>query len=192
MIVEQVYRVRAIINNLLQFSRPSDYLTVTVKVDTNRVIKDTLVLVRHDLGKKSIKVNLDMRASTLVEANHQQLQQVFINLIVNAINAMEATDKASVLTIRSRNWRDQGVLVSVRDNGCGIDPLVLPRIFDPFFTRSKGGTGLGLSVSYGILERYGAEIQVRSRVGAGSCFYLWLHKHSVIEEKDDVLVRSIV
>lgn len=170
LIIKQVYRIRSIINNLLQYSRPADYEAYDAAVDLNQVVHDSLMLVRHDLDRKQINVGLDLRAGNRVSGNHQQFQQVLINLIVNAINAASA---GGDITIRSRDWKGRGALLLVRDNGCGIAPDILPRIFDPFFTKTNGGTGLGLSVSYGILQRYNAEIEVRSRPGVGSCFYIW-------------------
>ncbi|MEH6629131.1 MAG: ATP-binding protein, partial [Motiliproteus sp.] len=188
LIVQQVYRIRALINNLLQYSRPSDYLSQITKLDINKVVNDTLILVKHDLAGHQVKVKLDLRAKQLIGGNPQQFQQVLINLFVNATKAM---DQGGLLTIRSRNWKDQGVLLSVKDDGCGIDEKILPRIFDPFFTQTKGGSGLGLSVSYGILQRYGAEIQVKSKQGQGTCFFIWLQKEPEIDEEGDALIQSI-
>ncbi|WP_020593965.1 sensor histidine kinase [Kiloniella laminariae] len=184
LVIQQVYRIRAIINNLLQYSRPSDYQNQAIPVDINRVVSDTLVLVQHDLERKKISLALDLRSTRPVEGNHQQFQQVLINLVVNAVHATVAGGQ---ITLRSRNWRDQGVLLVVRDNGCGIPDDVLPRIFDPFYTGTNSGTGLGLSVSYGILQRYQAKIEVRSRPGIGSCFYIWFQpaEGKVIEGIDD-------
>jgi len=190
LIIEQVYRIRSIISNLLQYSRPNDYMAELSKMDLNKVVMDTLVLVRHDLSKKSIRLKLDLRASSPLRCNPQQLQQVLINLIVNAVSAMGALERSGQLTIRSRN-RGDGVMLVVKDNGCGIDSGVLPRIFDPFFTRTQGGSGLGLSVSYGILERLGGEISVRSRPGIGSCFFVWLPLNPRVNEAEDALIRSI-
>ncbi|MEH6651087.1 MAG: cache domain-containing protein [Motiliproteus sp.] len=215
LIIQQVYRIRAIINNLLQYSRPSDYLAQLTPMDINRVINDTLMLVRHDLAKNSIRLRLDLRASRTLHGNPQQYQQVLINLIVNAVNAISkgsaigltagsnsgstigsnsgsATGRnKGVLTIRTRDRAD-GVMVLVSDNGCGIDQAILPRIFDPFFTRTKGGSGLGLSVSYGILERYGAQIEVRSRPNVGSTFFVLLQADPKIDEAGDALIRSVI
>ncbi|MCW8887411.1 MAG: cache domain-containing protein [Motiliproteus sp.] len=188
LIIQQVYRIRALINNLLQYSRPSDYLSQTVQLDINQVVRDTLVLVKHDLSNKQILVKQDLRADVMIGGNPQQFQQVLINLIVNATNAMEAGGK---LIIRTRNWRDQGVLLVVKDNGCGIDQQILPRIFDPFFTKTQGGSGLGLSVSYGILQRFGGEIQVKSKVDHGSTFFVWLQKEPEVDEEGDALIQSI-
>ncbi|MCZ4282551.1 cache domain-containing protein [Kiloniella laminariae] len=185
LVIQQVYRIRAIINNLLQYSRPSDYQNQAMPVDINRVVSDTLVLVQHDLERKKIGLELDLRASRPVDGNHQQFQQVLINLIVNAV---QATETGGRVILRSRNWRDRGVVLVVRDSGSGIAADVLPRIFDPFYTGRNSGTGLGLSVSYGILQRYKAEIEVRSRPGIGSCFFIWFRpaKGKVIEGLDDV------
>ncbi len=107
LIVEQVYRIRAIITNLLQYSRPGDYSTELSLMDPNQVIKDTLVLVRHDLARKSIRLQLDLRASRPLRSNPQQLQQVLINLIVNAVNAIAV--QSSLLPTQgalmvSRHW----------------------------------------------------------------------------------------
>lgn len=187
LIIQQVYRIRSIINNLLHYSLPSDYQTSWSDVNINEVINDTLVLVHHDLDQRNIKLSLDLRSTEYVCGNHQQFQQVLINLIVNAMHALEADGK---ITIRTRNWRDKGVLMVVRDGGCGISEEALPRIFDPFYTQTKSGTGLGLYVSSGILNRYGAEILVRSRVGVGSCFFVWLYSEPVQQIKNDALVNS--
>ena len=173
LIIQQVYRIRAIINNLLQYSRPEDYQIPMSNVNINEVIHDTIALVQHDLNRRKIDLQLDLRSTMSVNGNHQQFQQVLINLLVNAMNAHQ--DAEGKVTVRTRNWRGNGVLMVVHDNGRGISPEVLPRIFDPFFTQTKSGTGLGLYVSSGILTRYGAEILVRSRIGVGSCFFVWFY-----------------
>ncbi len=189
LIIEQVYRIRTIINNLLQYSRPSDYRPLLTPLDINQVINDTLVLVRHDLAKKSIRLKLDLRARRSLHGNPQHYQQVLINLIVNAVNALADQPQTGHLTIRSRD-RDDGVLVLVKDNGCGIDRQVLPRIFDPFFSRTQGGTGLGLSVSYGILQRYYGQIEVRSRPGVGSSFFVLLQADPRVNHAAEAEVLS--
>ena len=172
LIIQQVFRIRSIINNLLQYSRTESFQEAWMDVNINTVVNDTLALVHHDLSRRKMKLNLDLRSNLIVKGNHQQFQQVLINLIVNAMNAQK---KEGQITIRSRNWKDQGVLMVVKDNGPGIKKEILPRIFDPFFTQISGGTGLGLYVSSGILNRFGAEILVRSRVGVGTSFYIWFY-----------------
>ncbi len=171
LIVQQVERIRCIINDLLQFSRPGEHLPVRVAVDVNEIVQATELLVKHDLGQKQIQLKMDLRARRRIAGNRQQLQQVLINLIVNATAAVSADGR---ITVRSRDWRDSGVLLSVSDNGCGIAADLLGRIFDPFFSRTDGGTGLGLSVTYSILQSMNAEINVRSRVGCGTAFFIWI------------------
>lgn len=188
LIIQQVDRIRAIITNLLQYARPGDTMIQIAQVDLNRVVQDALVLVRHDLIRQGVRLHLDLRADRLVGGNHQQFQQVLINLIVNAMNAMQVGGR---LVVRSRNWRHEGVLLTVRDNGRGIAPDTLSCIFDPFFSRTPGGTGLGLSISHGILQRYGAEVRVRSRVGVGTVFFIWLPCNPDINPEEENLLRSI-
>lgn len=171
LIIEQVERIRSIINNLLQYSRPDDFHTELGPVDINRIIADTLPLVKHDLARHQITLKLDLRATRDAVGQRQQLQQVLINLMVNANNAMPDGGK---LTLRSRNWRDNGVLLVVADNGCGMDAETLSHIFAPFYSKTQGGTGLGLAVTQTLLQRLRAEIAVRSRPGVGTRFYIWL------------------
>ena len=171
LIIQQVERIRSIINDLLQFSRPGDHSPALVPLELNEIVQATELLVKHDLGQKQISLNMDLRASNRVAANRQQLQQVLINLIVNATAAVGQNGR---ITVRSRDWRNTGVLLSISDNGCGIAADMLGRIFDPFFSRTSGGTGLGLSVTYSILQSMNAEINVRSREGHGTTFFIWI------------------
>lgn len=173
MIIQQVDRIRIIINDLLQFSRPGEYTNTYTKLAINHVIQSTIILIKHDLSAKNILLSLDLRATAEIESNRQQLQQVLINLLMNAI---AACDKQGKIIIRSRDWRNEGVMISVKDNGCGIPADALNRIFDPFFSRTPGGTGLGLSVSYSILQGLDAQIAVRSKVNRGTQFFIWLPK----------------
>ena len=112
--------------------------------------------------------------------NRNELQQVIVNLMVNAIHAMP---DGGVMTLATRDWDDIGVSISVTDSGAGIAPEILPRIFDPFFTtRKQHGSGLGLSVSYGLLARYGNRITVTSEVGKGTVFTIWLRAEPVYQD----------
>lgn len=180
LINEQIQRIRVIVTNLLQFARPAEFAGYVETVEVNRLLSDCLVLVRHQLGKRRIAVTQDCRATREVAINRNELQQVLINLMANAIHAMP---EGGVLTLETRDWEDEGVTVTVRDTGVGIAPEVLPRIFDPFFTtRKQQGTGLGLSISYGLLERYGNRITVSSEPGRGATFTVWLHVEPVYAE----------
>ncbi|MDX5444618.1 MAG: cache domain-containing protein [Zoogloeaceae bacterium] len=180
----QVDRIRLIVTKLLQFARPGDFAGYTENVDVAAVIEDCLLLTRHNLDRNDIEVVVEMRAAGPVEINRGELQQVLINLLVNAAQAMP---DGGTLTVASEDWLDEagvpvGVLLHVRDTGVGIAPEHLANIFDPFFTTKKeSGTGLGLSVTYTILERYGASIAVRSTQGEGTEFELRLYRQAVFQ-----------
>jgi two-component system, NtrC family, sensor kinase len=180
----QVDRIRLIVTKLLQFARPGDFAGYTENVDVAAVLEDCLLLTRHNLDRNDVEVVTELRASGPVEINRGELQQVLINLFVNAAQAMP---DGGTLTVVSEDWLDEagvpvGVLLRVRDTGVGIAPEHLANIFDPFFTTKKeSGTGLGLSVTYTILERYGASIGVCSTPGEGTEFELRLYRQAVFQ-----------
>lgn len=172
LIDEQVNRIRLIVTKLLQFARPAEYVDYVEAVDVNPLIGDCLVLVRHELKKSDIEVVQALQATLSAGINRNELQQVVINLLVNAIQAMPARGR---LAIATRNWDAKGVAISVQDSGQGIQPGDMNRIFDPFFsTKKQQGTGLGLSISYSLVERYGGKITVDSEPGHGATFTVWL------------------
>jgi signal transduction histidine kinase len=142
------------------------------EVNVNRVLRDTVGLIEHQLAKARVTVAWQLDESVgPMRGNHGKLQQVFLNLFLNARDAMEAEGRAGVLTIRS-SWDGELIHVEVADTGSGIPAENLSRIFDPFFTTKapKKGTGLGLSVTYGIVQEHGGEISVESTAGAGTRF----------------------
>jgi len=169
-IAKQTFRASEIVNSLLNFSRTST--TEFAMVDLNKVISETVTLLEHQLGKAHIdvKLALDERLPR-IRGNPGKLQQVFLNLFLNARDAMENGGTLAVKTARSQ---DRQVRVTVADSGAGIAAENLTRIFDPFFTTkaAKKGTGLGLSVSYGIVKEHGGEIEAASDLGAGTRFEL--------------------
>jgi PAS domain S-box-containing protein len=168
-IAKQTFRASEIVNSLLNFSRVSP--TAYDEVSLNRVVQETLGLIEHQLAQCGIRVELELDEHLPpVRANLGKLQQVFLNLFMNARDAMESGG-----TLRIRSHGDDGaVRVEVLDTGPGIPPEHLPRIFDPFFTTKTGrkGTGLGLSVTYGIVREHGGRIEAFSRPGEGTCFWL--------------------
>ena len=168
-IARQTFRASEIVNSLLNFSRTSP--TEFVSVDLNKVVNETLTLVEHQLAKSRIEVKLSLDpALPRIKGNPGKLQQVFLNLFLNARDAME---NGGTLAVRSAE-HDGLVRITVADSGAGIAQENLTRIFDPFFTTkaAKKGTGLGLSVSYGIVREHGGEIEVDSQPGAGTRFEL--------------------
>jgi hypothetical protein len=170
-IAKQTFRASEIVNSLLNFSRTST--TSLGDVSLNRVIQETLSLLEHQLQKSGIQVKTDLDPGLRpVHGNAGQLQQVFLNLILNARDAMSAGG-----TLEVRTWSDgSGARAEVADTGQGIAPEHLHRIYDPFFTTKavRKGTGLGLSVTYGIIQEHGGSIEVSNRPGGGATFRLEL------------------
>ena len=186
---EQVQRIQAIVTRLLQFARPGDFAGYAEAADVNGVVADCLVLTRHNLTRAGVRVETRLAATSSVEMNRGELQQVLINLLVNAMQAMP---EGGTLTVESQDSGGpghdpeafDGARILVRDTGCGIAPADLDRIFDPFFTTKKQeGTGLGLSISYAIIQRYGGRISVDSTPGAGTVFTLWLRRQAHYSEQ---------
>ncbi len=176
LIHEQVERIRLIVTKLLQFARPGEFAGYVDLVDVNAALADCLVLTRQHLSRRDIRVVQALAATCPVAINLQELQQVLINLIVNAVQAMPAGGTLTLETTDRDPATDaRGVCVTVRDTGGGIRAEDLARIFDPFFTTKKTqGTGLGLSISHTLIERYGGRITVDSAPGAGAVFAVWL------------------
>jgi two-component system NtrC family sensor kinase len=169
---QQIDRVRLIVAKLLQFARPGEYAGYIEDVAPNALVADSLVLVRHMLGRGGIEVRQALHATRTVRIAPTELQQVLINLMVNAIHAMP---RGGTLSLETADWSAHGVAIVVGDTGVGIRSEDLERIFDPFFTtRKHEGTGLGLSISYAILERYGATLTVESEPGQGARFTIRL------------------
>jgi signal transduction histidine kinase len=170
-IAKQTFRASEIVNSLLNFSRTSS--TEFADVDLNRVIRETISLIEHQLQKAGVRSEFDLASDLpLLKANAGKLQQVFLNLFLNARDAMSSGGLLAV-----RTWADEGVIrVEVADSGMGIATEHLGRIYDPFFTTKapKKGTGLGLSVTYGIIREHGGNIEVSSQLGQGTRFLIEL------------------
>jgi PAS domain S-box-containing protein len=172
-ITRQTFRASEIVNNLLNFSRTSG--TEFTDVDINKVISDTLALLEHQFKIAKIQVRSDLTPSlSPIQGNSGRLQQVFLNLFLNARDAMP---DGGTLSVETTNGDFVGVRVS--DTGSGIAPEHIHRIYDPFFTTKTSpkegqnrGTGLGLSVTYGIIQEHAGKIRVESNPEAGTTFAL--------------------
>ncbi len=186
LIIEQVYRIRAIVEKLLQYARPTQYAGYLEEVDVNTVVEDTLALVKHELATNNAAVRTDFRARNRARINRQELQQVVVNLLVNAAHSIPNGGRIELTT---RDEADIGVEVIVKDYGIGIPLEDLGRVFDPFFTRKERGTGLGLSVSYGLIRRYGGQITVESEEGAWTRFTIQLLKEPVFGQDEEALME---
>jgi signal transduction histidine kinase len=168
-IAKQTFRASEIVNSLLNFSRtsPTDF----ADVDLNRILRETVSLVEHQFQTAGVVTDLSLADNLLsIRGNSGKLQQVFLNLFINAKDAMP---DGGVLTIRTRAEGGFAIL-EIADTGQGIPPEHLARIYDPFFTTKgpKKGTGLGLSISYGIVHEHDGVIEVDSTVGGGTRFRL--------------------
>lgn len=184
LIIEQVYRIRSIVDRLLQYSRPSDYSGQLQTLDVNQVVEDTLLLVRHELSRQYATLNKSLNATRCIDINRQELQQVLVNILVNAAHAI---DEGGCIDVSTEDWGSIGVLVRVVDDGQGIDAKDLDRIFDPFYTQGKSdGTGLGLSVSYGLIRRYGGKIQALNRSDGKTVFEIYLRVEPEFVEDEEV------
>jgi signal transduction histidine kinase len=163
---EGLGRVSEIVRNLCDFARLNQ--AEREQFDLNAGLRSTLEMLVHEKKKRNIDVETDLGDLPFVEGYPGKINQVLLNLILNAMQACQDSGKVRIATYRDRG----GVCVEVRDNGCGIPPENRPRLFDPFFTTKPvgQGTGLGLSISFGIIRDHGGTIEVESALGAGSVF----------------------
>jgi len=172
-ITRQTFRASEIVNNLLNFSRTSG--TEFTEVSLNKVISDTLALLEHQFRVSKVRVEDDLYQDLpTIQGNSGRLQQVFLNLFLNAKDAMPEGG-----TLRVSTSNGESVSVRVADTGTGIAQEHIQRIYDPFFTTKttpqqgqNRGTGLGLSVTYGIIQEHAGKIRVESRPGQGTTFHL--------------------
>ncbi len=182
LIDNQVMRIGAIVGKLLQFARPSEFGTFEESLDLAPLVSDCLVLVDHVISRQAIRVekHFDQGQPPAtpvppVRIDPGELQQVVINLILNAAQAMEGAGLLTLsLEAAARNGQ-LGALLTVADNGCGIVEDQIASVFNPFYTTKLGeGTGLGLSISQTLVQRAGGIISVRNLTSGGAAFSIWL------------------
>jgi signal transduction histidine kinase len=164
-------RIRAIVQNLRDFARLDE--AQFKEVDLATALESTLSTLRHELEDKALRVTTDFQQCPPVACHPGKINQMFFNILLNAV---QASAREGLLEVRTRPDGDSAVVVEIEDRGCGISPEHLPRIFEPFFTTKPvgSGTGLGLSVSYGIARDHGGSLEAESRVGQGSLFRIRL------------------
>lgn len=173
----QIDRIRNITRSLLQYSRQGGVQDEITWQHVNPIIDESITLVKTGTKKRDIEFVTNLQAHTSVEINRHHLLQILVNLQMNGIHAMDGKGK---LTVVSEDWIEdselKGAAIHVTDEGCGIKPENLSRIFSPFYTTKRDGTGLGLSVSQSILSQTGGELKAESEWGKGSTFSIYLPK----------------
>lgn len=168
---QSVNRCKAITHRLLGFARRTDVHSEIIQI--NEVVREVLQFLDNSMAYNRIKIDLQLQEDLpLVTSDRLQLQQVFLNIINNAIDAIDRDGEITILTHIAAGE----IRVVIQDNGPGIDPAALPHIFEPFYTTKETGkgTGLGLSITYGLIKKLGGDITVRSNVGAGTAFTITL------------------
>jgi two-component system NtrC family sensor kinase len=186
--VDQTARVGRIVSDLLAFSRRSK--PQRNAVDLNKIVEGTSALIAHKLRLANVEIQLDMGPLPPVHCDSSQIQQVVLNLLLNAAEAIQPKG-AGQIRIGSRS--DNGtVQVSVSDNGEGIREEHMARIFEPFFTTKADGkgVGLGLAVSYGIVQSHGGDLTVSSRPGEGTTFTITLPVTAVEHQPEANIITA--
>ena len=175
LIDRQIMRIGGIVGKLLQFARPDDYGKYEEYVNLRDVTQDSLGLVDHVYASKGIDVHLDLAHIPDVKINPSELQQVIINLIINAVQAMDGKGTLIIRTHPSERGGKQGVCLAFQDSGPGISEDTINTIFDPFFTTKRAkGTGLGLSISQTIIQTAGGIITAENHTEGGALMSIWL------------------
>jgi two-component system sensor histidine kinase HydH len=176
-IVEEVDRLNKIVSQFLDYARP--YRGDPSPLDANDVVRKTIYLIEKERSSSSIEITMNLHDGLpQVRADAQQLRQVFLNLTINALDAMPQGGRLQVSTSLRRSTRRGAAAafleIRFRDDGIGIPPADLRNLFIPFFTTKEKGTGLGLPISQRIIENHGGTIEVRSQPGSGSTFTVLL------------------
>jgi signal transduction histidine kinase len=185
LIGHEIARIDSLVNQLLRFARPAK--PVLKPMHVHEVLEKSLLLVGHRLYQKDIKLTRSWEANVdTIRADADQLEQVFLNFFLNAMDAMKTTGELNVRTeirgdedwvsaLTQTNGKAHEILrITIRDTGEGIRAEDIPHVFDPFFTTKDYGTGLGLSVVHGIIQEHGGQIEVESELKKGTAFHILL------------------
>jgi two-component system NtrC family sensor kinase len=189
-IAQETERVRKIVKGLLDFSRQTEL--DREPTDVNRLVRQTITLVENQALIKGVNLTFESGDGLpMVTLDRNQMQSVLLNIIINALDATDPGGSITITTnigVSTSKPGQKGIEILCTDTGCGISPENLNKLFDPFFTTKEvgHGTGLGLSVSYGIVERHGGTIWVQSKVGKGSTFKVWLPTEEHSEGNENI------
>ena len=187
LIDDQTHRINVIVGKLLNFTRPGEMSDITTLVDPEQAVEDALVLVSADLRKQGIEVSQAHVEAPAIRFVETELQQVLVNLMINAAQAMSGGGRLTIETAPAVRDGVLGSLIKVSDTGAGIPAARLGSIFDPFFTSKPAqGTGLGLSISQSLITRAGGLITVDSQEGQGTTFFVWCPAADISSQKSDL------
>ncbi|MGB2631177.1 MAG: ATP-binding protein [Candidatus Omnitrophota bacterium] len=165
----EVEKINSIVKQLLDFSKPKELCLE--ESDLNSLLNETLELLNNDLLKHNIKVEKSYSRIPPVKVDPSQIKQIFLNIL---LNALESIENSGTITVKTEIAGDNKISILIEDTGKGIDREDLKHIFDPFFTKKDGGSGLGLSVVHGIINKHGGKINVKSEPGKGTSFEIIL------------------
>ena len=169
-IEEEIHRMNEILDQFLRFAKPATPLLE--KADVSSIFEETLQLLRPHIEKQIIVVEKEFQSLPIILMDREQMKQVFLNLLLNAIQAMPG---GGHLTLRGQNSGDgQWIHISIQDSGIGISSENINKLFDPFFSTKEGGIGLGLSITHRIIDQHHGKIEVESAPGKGTLFTIWL------------------
>ena len=169
-IEEEIHRINEIVDQFLRFARPAPPLLE--KTDVIPIFEETLQLLRPQMEKHRISVQKEFRSLPAITIDKEQMKQVILNVLMNAIQAMPEGGELGLTGKVSEDG--QGIQLSVHDSGIGIPPEDINKLFDPFFSKKEGGIGLGLSIAHRIIDQHHGKIEVESNPGKGTLFSLWL------------------
>ena len=179
-LISEVERINKIVQGLLSFARPSDLNTSDINIE--QLINQTLLLVTNTLRKQNVEVEFEyFTDNTTIQGDAEQLKQVFLNIILNAVEAMgkNPPERSRTLIISIEKGtpiktHSRYLIISFEDSGKGIEQKNIENVFNPFFTTKEEGTGLGLAICYGIINRHEGEIEVKSVPDKGTCINIKL------------------
>jgi signal transduction histidine kinase/putative methionine-R-sulfoxide reductase with GAF domain len=169
-IEEEIHRINEILDQFLRFAKPSP--PILEKAEITSMVEETLQLLRPQLERQRISVQKDFQFLPPITIDKEQIKQVFLNILMNSIQAML---KGGQLGLKTQISEDRfWIKFSVQDSGAGISPEDMDKLFDPFFSKKEGGIGLGLSIAHRIIDQHNGKIEVTSHLKEGTLFTIWL------------------
>jgi two-component system sensor histidine kinase HydH len=173
-IEEEIDRINQILDRFLRFAKPA--VPLLERTEVASIFEETLQLIRPRMEKQRVHVQKELQDLPMILMDREQMKQVALNLLLNAVQAMP---RGGTLMLRGQNSKDgQWITISIQDSGVGIPNEDMNKLFDPFFSTKEGGIGLGLSIAHRIIDQHHGKIEVESDPGKGTLFTIWLPIHN--------------